>query len=159
MATDIAARGLDIEQLPQVVNYDLPNISEDYVHRIGRTGRANQTGEAISLVCADEIEFLESIELLIQKHIEREPIEGFYPLHELPPSRDMRTMKNKKPKKPKLKSAQLSLEPPKKRKPQVKSPLSSSNQRRAPKAPAGESKANGQNPWNKSNGPSKRPAR
>ena len=159
VATDIAARGLDIEQLPQVVNYDLPNISEDYVHRIGRTGRANQTGEAISLVCADEIEFLESIELLIQKHIEREPIEGFYPLHELPPSRDMRTMKNKKPKKPKLKSAQLSLEPPKKRKPQVKSPLSSSNQRRAPRAPAGESKANGQNPWNKSNGPSKRPAR
>jgi len=159
VATDIAARGLDIEQLPQVVNYDLPNISEDYVHRIGRTERANQTGEAISLVCADEIEFLESIELLIQKHIEREPIEGFYPLHELPPSRDMRTMKNKKPKKPKLKSAQLSLEPPKKRKPQVKSPLSSSNQRRAPRAPAGESKANGQNPWNKSNGPSKRPAR
>ncbi|MCO4836773.1 MAG: DEAD/DEAH box helicase [Oceanospirillaceae bacterium] len=159
VATDIAARGLDIEQLPQVVNYDLPNISEDYVHRIGRTGRASQTGEAISLVCADEIEFLESIELLIQKHIEREPIEGFYPLHELPPSRDMRTMKNKKPKKPKLKSAQLSLEPPRKRKPKVKSPLSSSNQRKAPNAPTGEAKAKGQNPWKKSNGPSKRPAR
>ena len=83
VATDIAARGLDIDQLPQVVNYDLPNIAEDYVHRIGRTGRANQTGAAISLVCADEIEFLESIEHLIQKHIERDYIEGFIPVHAL----------------------------------------------------------------------------
>ena len=131
VATDIAARGLDIDQLPQVVNYDLPNIAEDYVHRIGRTGRANQTGAAISLVCADEIEFLESIEHLIQKHIERDYIEGFIPVHALPPSRDLRSLKNKKPKKPKLKSEQLSLQAPNKRKPQVQSPLSKSNQRRS----------------------------
>ena len=159
VATDIAARGLDIEQLPQVVNYDLPNISEDYVHRIGRTGRANKTGEAISLVCADEIEFLESIELLIQKHIERDYIEGFIPTHALPPSRDLRTLKNKKPKKPKLKSEQLTLQAPKKRKPQVKSALSKSNQRKSSQSPSGVAKPAKQNPWTKSNGPSKRPAR
>jgi ATP-dependent RNA helicase RhlE len=159
VATDIAARGLDIEQLPQVVNYDLPNISEDYVHRIGRTGRANKTGEAISLVCADEIEFLESIELLIQKHIERDYIEGFIPTHALPPSRDLRTLKNKKPKKPKLKSEQLTLQAPKKRKPQVKSALSKSNQRRSSQSPSGDARPAKQNPWTKSNGPSKRPAR
>ncbi len=55
VATDIAARGIDIPQLPQVVNFDLPNVSEDYVHRIGRTGRAGEVGKAISLVCADEV--------------------------------------------------------------------------------------------------------
>ena len=146
VATDIAARGLDIEQLPQVVNYDLPNISEDYVHRIGRTGRANQTGEAISLVCADEIEFLESIELLIQKHIERVYVEGFIPTHALPPSRDLRTLKNKKPKKPELKSEQLTLRPPKKRKPQVKSSLSKSNQRGSSQSPYRAAKPAKQNP-------------
>ena len=62
VATDIAARGLDIEQLPQVVNFDLPNVSEDYVHRIGRTGRAGLTGEAISLVSADEVDLLSGID-------------------------------------------------------------------------------------------------
>ena len=158
VATDIAARGLDIDQLPQVVNYDLPNIAEDYVHRIGRTGRANQTGAAISLVCADEIEFLESIEHLIQKHIERDYIEGFIPVHALPPSRDLRSLKNKKPKKPKLKSEQLSLQAPNKRKPQVQSPLSKSNQRRSSTAGAGDTKVTKQNPWETSNRSRKRPA-
>src|SRR5690606_36796433 len=65
VATDIAARGIDIDQLPHVVNYELPNVSEDYVHRIGRTGRAGNEGEAISLVCIDENEFLANIEKLI----------------------------------------------------------------------------------------------
>ena len=71
-ATDIAARGIDIDQLPHVVNYDLPNVPEDYVHRIGRTGRAGATGEAISLVCVDEHEFLRDIERLIKREIPRD---------------------------------------------------------------------------------------
>ena len=62
VATDIAARGLDIEQLPYVVNYELPNVAEDYVHRIGRTGRAEATGLALSLVCVDEHDLLRDIE-------------------------------------------------------------------------------------------------
>ncbi|WP_333804640.1 DEAD/DEAH box helicase [Sulfurospirillum sp.] len=78
-ATDIAARGLDIDQLPHVVNLELPNIAEDYVHRIGRTGRAGNAGEAISLVCVDEHEYLRGIEKLINKKFEREIIEGFEP--------------------------------------------------------------------------------
>ena len=86
VATDIAARGLDIVQLPQVVNFDLPNVAEDYVHRIGRTGRAGSTGKAYSLVSADEIKQLRGIEQLIQKHITREYIGGFEPDHELPAS-------------------------------------------------------------------------
>ena len=77
--TDIAARGLDIDQLPHVINLELPNISEDYVHRIGRTGRAGNNGEAISLVCVDEFEYLKGIEKLINKKFEREVIEGFEP--------------------------------------------------------------------------------
>jgi len=102
VATDIAARGLDIDQLPQVVNYDLPNVAEDYVHRIGRTGRAGATGTAVSLVSADEIDQLRSIERLIKKLIEREYVSGFEPEHELPESRlDTRANKPKKSKKPK----------------------------------------------------------
>lgn len=86
VATDIAARGLDIDQLPQVVNFDLPNIPEDYVHRIGRTGRAGATGQAISLVCADEFKELFDIEKLIQQIIPRKLIDGFEPTHDVPPS-------------------------------------------------------------------------
>jgi ATP-dependent RNA helicase RhlE len=67
VATDIAARGLDIEELPHVVNYELPNVPEDYVHRIGRTGRAAATGEALSLVCVDEHKLLRDIERLLKK--------------------------------------------------------------------------------------------
>ena len=78
-ATDIAARGIDIDQLPHVVNFELPNVSEDYVHRIGRTGRAGNNGEAISLVCVDEDEFLRSIEKLIQKDIPKVWLKGFKP--------------------------------------------------------------------------------
>ncbi len=84
VATDIAARGLDIEQLPQVVNFELPSVPEDYVHRIGRTGRAGATGQAISLVCADEFGELVSIQNLIQQLLPRETIEGFEATNELP---------------------------------------------------------------------------
>jgi len=77
VATDIAARGLDIEQLPHVVNFDLPNVPEDYVHRIGRTARAGATGVATSLVSPDEMGFLRDIERLIKRVIPRTVIEGF----------------------------------------------------------------------------------
>ncbi|MBI5717132.1 MAG: DEAD/DEAH box helicase [Burkholderiales bacterium] len=79
VATDIAARGIDIDQLPHVVNYELPNVPEDYVHRIGRTGRAGATGEAISLVCLDEEDFLRDIERLVKRPIKRVTIPGFEP--------------------------------------------------------------------------------
>ncbi|MFS2217611.1 DEAD/DEAH box helicase [Telluria sp. Tellsp104] len=79
VATDIAARGIDIDQLPHVVNYDLPNVPEDYVHRIGRTGRAGATGEAVSLVCVDEHQMLKDIEKLIKQTLPRQVIAGFEP--------------------------------------------------------------------------------
>jgi len=78
-ATDIAARGLDIDQLPHVVNYELPNVPEDYVHRIGRTGRAGKEGEALSLVCVDEHDFLRDIERLLKRDIPKVVIPGFEP--------------------------------------------------------------------------------
>jgi ATP-dependent RNA helicase RhlE len=79
VATDIAARGLDIEQLPHVVNYELPMVPEDYIHRIGRTGRAGQDGEAISLVCVDEAPLLRSIQGLLKRTIRSEVVPGFEP--------------------------------------------------------------------------------
>ncbi len=79
VATDVASRGLDIEQLPYVVNFELPNVPEDYVHRIGRTGRAGMEGRAISLVCKDEYPFLESIEKLIARKIVKEVVPGYEP--------------------------------------------------------------------------------
>ena len=79
VATDIAARGIDIDQLPHVVNYDLPNVSEDYVHRIGRTGRAGSNGVAVSLVCVDEHQMLRDIEKLIKQKLPQEVIAGFEP--------------------------------------------------------------------------------
>ncbi|RBO84795.1 DEAD/DEAH box helicase [Marinomonas aquiplantarum] len=102
VATDIAARGIDIEELPHVVNFDLPDVAEDYVHRIGRTGRANATGQAISLVSADELDQLKAIERLTQKLIERRYVDDFFPTHMLPDTTlDTRPIKPKKPKKPK----------------------------------------------------------
>jgi len=79
VATDIAARGIDIDQLPHVVNFELPNVPEDYVHRIGRTGRAGCNGEAMSLVCVDEHELLANIEKLIKKDIHKFVVKGFSP--------------------------------------------------------------------------------
>lgn len=79
VATDIAARGLDIDQLPQVVNFELPNVPEDYVHRIGRTGRAGSSGAAVSLVDREELKLLKDIEKLIKREIPRVQVEGFTP--------------------------------------------------------------------------------
>ena len=79
VATDIAARGLDIPLLPHVINFEIPNIPEDYVHRIGRTGRAGAVGEALSLVSPDETTFLRDIEKLVGMKIPSELIEGFEP--------------------------------------------------------------------------------
>ncbi len=79
VATDIAARGIDIDQLPHVVNFDLPNVPEDYVHRIGRTGRAGAEGEAVSLVCVDEHGLLRDIERLIKRKLEQIVLPGFEP--------------------------------------------------------------------------------
>lgn len=86
VATDIAARGIDIDQLPCVINFDLPQVPEDYVHRIGRTGRAGASGLAISLVSADEVNQLNAIERLIKRKLERIEIDDFEPKHSLPAS-------------------------------------------------------------------------
>ncbi|SMM98372.1 ATP-dependent RNA helicase RhlE [uncultured Candidatus Thioglobus sp.] len=100
VATDIAARGIDIVELPHVVNFDLPNVPEDYVHRIGRTGRAGSKGEAISLVSADEAKQLFDIERLTQKKLERIMVDDFIPDHNLPETgKNLLPPKNKKPKK------------------------------------------------------------
>jgi len=79
VATDVASRGLDIDQLPHVVNYELPNVPEDYVHRIGRTGRAGNVGRAVSLVCSDEYPFLKDIERLLNQTLAKEVIPGYEP--------------------------------------------------------------------------------
>lgn len=104
VATDIAARGIDIKELPQVVNFDLPNVPEDYVHRIGRTARAGAEGQAVSLVSADEIKQLNDIERVLKKTITRETVDGFEPNEELPASRaNFKPKKPPRPKKPKQK--------------------------------------------------------
>jgi len=79
VATDIASRGLDIDQLPHVVNYELPQVPEDYVHRIGRTGRAGVEGKALSLVCVDEAKLLREIERLLKRTLPKEEVAGFLP--------------------------------------------------------------------------------
>jgi superfamily II DNA/RNA helicase len=84
IATDVAARGLDIEALPLVVNFDLPTVAEDYIHRIGRTGRAGMEGEAMSLVCADEVDMLKAIETLTRQVIQRFEEAGFEADHRVP---------------------------------------------------------------------------
>ena len=100
VATDVAARGLDIDDLPHVVNFDLPIVAEDYIHRTGRTGRAGATGEAVSLVCADEVQLLSAIEGLLQQTLPRAEEPGFEPEHRVPMT-DARGQVLKKPKKPK----------------------------------------------------------
>ncbi|PCJ32258.1 MAG: ATP-dependent RNA helicase [Gammaproteobacteria bacterium] len=99
VATDIAARGIDISELPHVINFELPNVPEDYVHRIGRTGRAGSEGEAISLVSADEVEFLSDIENLIRQTLARDVEQGFVPLQGVPLTK-LGTPRSSKAKKP-----------------------------------------------------------
>jgi len=101
VATDVAARGLDIDDLPQVVNFDLPIVAEDYIHRIGRTGRAGASGEAISLVCADEAPLLAAIETLTKQTLSRDEEPGFEPDHRVPMTNGAGQLV-KKPKKPKV---------------------------------------------------------
>ena len=96
VATDIASRGLDIDQLPHVVNFDLPHVPEDYVHRIGRTGRAGASGQAISLVSAEERKQLRDIEQLIKRTIEREEIKGFEPAQVISETGNAVTAANRK---------------------------------------------------------------
>ena len=84
VATDVAARGIDIKRMSQVINFDVPTVAKDYVHRIGRTGRGGDMGEAITLVSADEFRLLRDIEKLINKKLERVEIEGFEPEHKVP---------------------------------------------------------------------------
>ncbi|WP_152220164.1 DEAD/DEAH box helicase [Pseudomonas sp. SCB32] len=104
IATDVAARGLDIEEMPLVVNFDLPIVPEDYVHRIGRTGRAGASGQAISLVCADEVQQLAAIETLIGQTLKRHEEDGFEPDHRVPVTTPGGQVlkKPKKPKQPKV---------------------------------------------------------
>ncbi len=104
VATDVAARGLDIDDMPLVVNFDLPIVAEDYVHRIGRTGRAGATGQAVSLVCADEVQLLSAIEALIQQVLSRVDEPDFIPDHRVPQTvaGGLVVKKPKKPKKPKV---------------------------------------------------------
>jgi ATP-dependent RNA helicase RhlE len=100
VATDVAARGLDIDDLPVVVNFDLPIVAEDYIHRTGRTGRAGNTGEAVSLVCADEVGLLAAIEILTKQTLQRTEEPGFAPEHRVPVTNTAGQIV-KKPKKPK----------------------------------------------------------
>ena len=180
VATDIAARGLDIDQLPHVVNFELPNVAEDYVHRIGRTGRAGASGEAISLVEADELELLWGIESLIGKFIPRKVLEGFEPVKPLPESTlkaPKKLKKPKKPKKPKVKDSQANGDDQQKKKPSRKSaeqntknksggsdskPQSKPKQKSKLKKQSGNT-ATSENPWTKKSSgnsakPKKRPA-
>jgi ATP-dependent RNA helicase RhlE len=100
IATDVAARGIDIDDLPAVINVDLPIVAEDYVHRTGRTGRKGASGEAVSLVCADEVEQLAAIEVLTRQTLERVEEPGYAPEHRVPQT-DAKGQIVKKPKKPK----------------------------------------------------------
>ena len=84
VATDVAARGLDIEGLPLVVHFDLPIVAEDYIHRTGRTGRAGASGAAVSFVCADEVALLAAIEALTRQTLKRIEEPGFIPEHRVP---------------------------------------------------------------------------
>jgi superfamily II DNA/RNA helicase len=112
VATDVAARGLDIEELPVVVNVDLPIVAEDYVHRTGRTGRAGASGEAVSLVCADEVQLLAAIEMLTKQNLERLEEAGFEPDHRVPETNASGQVlkKPKKPKKPKADAPVVSVD-------------------------------------------------
>lgn len=103
VATDLASRGIDIKSLPVVINYDLPHVAHNYVHRVGRTGRAGDKGLAISFASVEEFEFLVKIERQIQVFLKRKVIDGFEPVDKLPESPKIKPLKPKKPKKSKKK--------------------------------------------------------
>jgi ATP-dependent RNA helicase RhlE len=124
VATDIAARGIDISQLPHVMNYELPNVAADYVHRIGRTGRAGQEGEAVSLVCDEERAFFQDIEKLIGQSIELEIRKGYAPkvwstrmptTHEVQKARDTRRIEMLKERGPRPPRGSLEKRPSKRK--------------------------------------------
>ena len=108
VATDIAARGLDIPLLPHVINFELPNVPEDYVHRIGRTGRAGAKGEALSLVCIEEMEYIRQIEKLLGQKLETEILEGFEPQNNDEPGKPNSNKPKKKNHTPRNKSKNTS---------------------------------------------------
>lgn len=141
VATDIAARGIDIDQLPHVVNFDLPQVAEDYVHRIGRTGRAGASGEAVSLVDHDEYKQLIEIERLIKKLIPREEHPDFEPTNNLPASKTDFSSKPRRKKKPK------------------KSNHSNSNQENNNRSRGGSKNQGGGNQTNNRNSKKRRPGR
>jgi ATP-dependent RNA helicase RhlE len=130
VATDVAARGLDIDDLPLVINVDLPIVAQDYVHRIGRTGRAGASGVAVSLVCADEAPQLAAIEALIKQTLRREEEPGFEAEHRVPETSATGQIikKPKKPKKPKVPQAVAGAVPVPGKKPR---PQSGENTRKA----------------------------
>ncbi|TMM29825.1 DEAD/DEAH box helicase [Polaribacter aestuariivivens] len=109
VATDIAARGLDIPLLPHVINFELPNVPEDYVHRIGRTGRAGAAGEAISFVCSEEVEYQKEIEKLLGEKLNSSILEGFEPTDTAPPKRAATQSKGSFGKKKKQRSSNKNL--------------------------------------------------
>ncbi len=169
VATDIAARGIDIEQLPQVVNFDLPNVPEDYVHRIGRTGRAGAEGHAVSLVCADETKELFAIERVIGELLEREILPGFEPENRLPESKlNARAPRANKPKKPRShnehRDGQHAANSTKKHKPKQggsgeRANTSGKAPRRGQSAAKASTSGGSDNPWANSNGQRHKPTR
>jgi ATP-dependent RNA helicase RhlE len=111
VATDVASRGLDIEQLPHVVNFELPNVPEDYVHRIGRTGRAGQPGRAVSLVCKDEYPLLDNIEQLLNQTLVKKVISGYEPISPVELELEQPNRKRSKPRRSNRAKPQIPSEP------------------------------------------------
>jgi ATP-dependent RNA helicase RhlE len=141
VATDIAARGIDIDQLPQVVNFELPNVAEDYVHRIGRTGRAGATGSALSLVDDEEMGYLRDIEKLIKRSIVRVEIEpGFVP----PARADL--MSDERPPRPQGRGGPRGGQSAGQRQGQHSRPPQSGNRNAPGRAPQGQAAAGGAKP-------------